>query len=396
MTTGAPPSTTDPGPDGLPDAPAYDVGGLAAVLPSVARSLGVSGLVPESEAPAAWLELPPAHRAVVVLLDGLGDELLRRRGGHAPFLRGLLRTGRRLQAGFPSTTATAMATFGTGLPPGAHGLVGYEVLVPGEDRTFNELNWEQGPDPRIWQPHATVFERAQARGVEVTRIGPGFFDGSGLTESALRGGTFRAARTLADRVDAALAASRSAPRALTYLYWGDIDKLGHEHGCASWQWGRELENVDAELRRLHAGLPPGTALYVTADHGMIDAPLEERLDVARVPELAAGVRHVAGEPRSLQLHVEPGALDDVLATWRAVLGARAHVVSRDEAGAAGWFGPLADDVAPRIGDVVVAMRGTFAVVDSRIHRQELRSLLGVHGSLTDDEVAVPLLVAEPR
>ena len=98
---------------------------------------------------------------MVVLVDGLGYDLLRQRSGHAPFLRSLLPAARRLAAGFPSTTATSMGTFGTGLPPGAHGLVGYEVLVPGEDRLLNELSWENGPDPRRWQPQPTVFEQAR-------------------------------------------------------------------------------------------------------------------------------------------------------------------------------------------------------------------------------------------
>ncbi|MDO5710383.1 MAG: alkaline phosphatase family protein, partial [Micrococcales bacterium] len=87
--------------------------------------------------------------------------------GHAPFLRRLAAQGHRLTCGFPSTTATSMGTFGTGLPPGAHGLVGYEVLDPPRDLTFNELSWENGPDPRLWQPATTVFERAVAAGVSV-------------------------------------------------------------------------------------------------------------------------------------------------------------------------------------------------------------------------------------
>ena len=65
-----------------------------------------------------------------------------------------------MASGFPSTTATSMGTFGTGLAAGAHGLLGYEVLVPGADRLLNELSWEDGPDPRTWQPHPTVFEAA--------------------------------------------------------------------------------------------------------------------------------------------------------------------------------------------------------------------------------------------
>jgi hypothetical protein len=152
--------------------PTYDASGLAGVLPAVVRSLGVAEPRGEADGPRDLLDLLPARRSIVVLIDGLGYDLLRQRGGHAPFLRGLLPSAYRLCAGFPSTTATSMGTFGTGLPPGAHGLVGYEVLVPGEDRLLNELSWDNGPDPRLWQPIQTVFERAVANGVPVTRIGP--------------------------------------------------------------------------------------------------------------------------------------------------------------------------------------------------------------------------------
>ncbi len=370
----------------LPVAPDPSDLGLADVLPSVATSLGVPGLSREPQYP-----LPPARRAVVVLLDGLGYELVRRRGGHAPWLRSTLPAAYRVPCGFPSTTATSMGSFGTGLRPGAHGLLGYEVLVPGADRLLNELSWENGPDPERWQPEQTVFERAVADGVAVTRVGPGFFAGSGLTRAALRGGGFMAADSLAGRVDAALAAVAASSRALVYLYWGDLDKVGHVHGCTSWEWGDELEGVDRELARLADRLPADTSMTVTADHGMVDSPHALRLDVAHDPMLAAGVRHVGGEPRAPQLYVEPGARDDVLATWTELLSERAWVRTRDEVVALGWFGPVAPRNLARIGDVVVAMRDTFAVVDSRRARPELLALLGLHGSLSDDEMAVPVV-----
>ncbi|EKA62068.1 type I phosphodiesterase/nucleotide pyrophosphatase [Janibacter hoylei PVAS-1] len=367
---------------------------LDRVLPAVATSLGVPGLTKGGDRP-----LRPARRAVVVLVDGLGAQLLARRGGHAPFLRQLLQdadAARTIDCGFPSTTATSMGTFGTGTLAGAHGLVGYEAYDPDTDSVFNELSWEDGPAPRRWQPAPTVFEAAVEAGVGVTRIGPGFFDGSGLTEAALRGGSFVAASSLAQRVDATLRAVRAQPRGLVYLYWGDIDKVGHVHGCDSHEWVAELESVDAELARLASSLPRDTALHITADHGMVDVPLEARPDIATDAHLDAGVRHVSGEPRCVQLHVRPGARDDVVDTWRARLGEDALVVTTEEAIEAGWFGTVSASVRPRIGDVIAAMTGPVAVVDSRRHRPELRSLLGVHGSITPDEVAVPWLVLSPQ
>jgi Type I phosphodiesterase / nucleotide pyrophosphatase len=379
--------------------PAYDASGLAGVLPAVVRSLGVRE--PEDDRGPTGslrnlLDLAPARRSVVVLVDGLGHDLLRQRSGHAPFLRRLLPSAYRLCAGFPSTTATSMGTFGTGLPPGAHGLVGCEVLVPGEDRLVNELSWENGPDPLVWQPCQTVFERAAAEGLAVTRVGPGFFDGSGLTNAALRGGAFKAAHSLDDRVDSALAAVRASKRALVYLYWGELDKVGHVHGCQSWEWGDELERIDRAIARLVAGVPSDTSVHITADHGMVDAPHALRIDLAHDAELAGGVRHVGGEPRSLQLYCEPGAVDDVLATWLARLDERAWVLSRAEALGHGLFGAVSESVLPRIGDIIVAMRENFAIVDSRTARPKLLALLGLHGSLTPEEMAVPLIEAPAR
>jgi len=369
---------------------------LADVLPSVARSLGVPWGGAAGEAPERpGFDLPPTRRAVTVLVDGLGHDLLVRRAGHAPWLRAHLATTRRVTSGFPSTTATSMGTFGTGLAAGAHGLLGYEVLVPGADRLLNELSWEDGPDPFAWQPHETVFEAVARAGVEVVRTGPAFFDGSGLTNAAIRGGRFVAAGTLTQRVDATLAAVRSAPRALVHLYWGELDKVGHVEGCDSWQWGDELESIDRELARLATSLPADCSLTVTADHGMVDSPHELRLDVAHEPLLAAGVRHVTAEARAPQLYVEPGARGDVHAAWSELLADRADVLTRDDAVAAGWFGAVAPDNLARIGDVVVAMRGRFAVVDSRRARAELLALRGLHGSLSDDEVAVPVVHVPP-
>jgi hypothetical protein len=80
-----------------------------------------------------------------------------------------------------------------------------------------------------------------------------------------------------------------------------------------------------------------------------------------------------------------------MATYRERLGVDALVLSREQAVELGWFGPVEDRVAPRLGDVVVASLGPIALVASRRYPQEA-GLIGLHGSLTDDEMAIPLLI----
>jgi len=372
--------------------PSYDAGGLAGVLPRVVASLGGPELGPA----AAQAPLPPASRAVVVLVDGLGARQLQARSGHAPFLRGAMAaqdaaTPGVLTAGFPSTTATSMGTFGTGLPPGTHGLAGYQVRVPGTGRLFNELDWIDGPDPLRWQPHPTVFERAVAAGIPVTSVGKGRFEDSGLTLSALRGASYAAARDLPSAVDAAAAASRATERSLVYLYWGDVDRAGHQHGCESWQWGEAVEHLDTELRRLRALLPDDASLTITADHGMIDIPDAAKTDVAGDPELRDGVELVGGELRGPQLYCRPGAASDVLATWRERLGDDGWVMTRDEVVAAGLLGDVAPAVLPRFGDVFVAVRSAIGFTDTRVMNARVVALIGQHGSLTDAEQQIPFI-----
>lgn len=373
-----------------PEAPAS----LTEVMPAVAQVLGVRFERPGQQDPAGALQLPPARAVVVILVDGLGDLLLSERAGHAPFLRSLRRlpSSAALGVGFPATTVASLGSLGTGLPPGGHGLVALDVLDPARDRMFNELAWDEKVDPRSWQPQDTVFERVAASGLGVVRVGPGHFDGSGLTQAVQRGGRFVAAGTLAARADVVLAAIDSGTVSLAYLYWGELDKAGHERGCSSWQWANELESVDRTVQRLAESLPQDVLLVVTADHGMVDVPFAARLDVAHEPDLAAGVRHVGGEPRALHLYCEPGAAGDVQAAWSERLGAVMEVTSRGQAVAEGWFGAVRERVLPRIGDVVTAATGPVAVVDSRTARAESLRLLGLHGSRTDAERLVPLLV----
>jgi hypothetical protein len=228
----------------------------------------------------------------------------------------------------------------------------------------------------------------------VVRVGPAYFDGSGLTVAALRGGRFIAAESLDARVDATVAAVRSTREAgcVVYLYWGDVDKIGHVHGCASFEWGQALAAVDGAVRALVGRLRADTLVVVTADHGMVDIGFERRIDLAHDGELAAGIRHVGGEARAVQLYCRPGAAADVIATWRGRFGDQVSVLARADAVAAGWFGPVSARVLPRIGDVVTAMRGELAVVDSRTARPESLRLIGLHGARTPEETLVPLLV----
>jgi Type I phosphodiesterase / nucleotide pyrophosphatase len=363
--------------------PSYGEGTLADLASSL---LGSLGLAREHNV----LGLPETTRACLLIVDGLGWELLRDHPAAAPFLNELTMSGYPLTAGFPSTTATSLTSLGTGRPPGSHGMLGYQVAVPGTGRLLNALHWDDRVDPTAWQPGATIYERAEAAEVGAYWVGPGRFAHSGLTRAAMRGARYRPAGSLGALVSQAAIALREPEPVLVSVYVGTLDQTGHLYGCASDAWYYQLGHVDKLAEQLTSALPNGTMLYVTADHGMVDVSPANRIDVDSVADLRKGVALLGGEPRARHVYTEPGAAGDVLAAWRETLGERAWVVSRDEAISSGWFGPVDPAMADRIGDVVAAAAGGNAIVATQAEPLE-SSLVGMHGSLTTAEQLVPLL-----
>jgi hypothetical protein len=374
--------------------PEYGTATLADVLPGVAAALDVP--VQRGDLPADPLGLTSAlggaRRVAVLLVDGLGADLLRAHPDLAPTLAALASPVGDLQAPCPSTTPVSLATLATGLPPGSHGILGFVTAVPGEDRTLNHVQWADDPDPDTWQARRTVFEQADDAGVAVTAVGPYVYAGSGLTRAVYRGAAYPGAVGHGDLAAQIVDALEAAPRSLVYGYLAELDLTGHVRGIDSAAWRVQLALIDRVVEQVVDGLPDDAALLVTADHRMLDVPADTRLDLDDRPDLADGVRLLAGEPRARYVHTEPGAAADVLARWREELGSRAWVAGREEAVASGIFGPVDEGLAARIGDVVALARGTWALTASRRDPGPSR-LAAYHGSLTQTELAIPLLAA---
>ncbi len=374
-----------PEPRHPPTVPSYGAATLADLTSSILASLD-----PEAPESQNVLGLTPAQRACLLIVDGLGWELLRAHPAVAPFLSELALNSRPITAGFPATTVTSLGSICTGRPPGQHGLLGYQVLIPGENRLLNGLRWDSRVDPRQWQPLPTIYERATAAGIAAVHVAQGSFRGSGLTVATMRGADFWSADSMGALAAQGAAAIWENGRALVSVYHGDLDNTGHVFGVGSDAWYNQLAHVDKLAEQLAGALPSGTCLYVTADHGMVDVGPDDKFDVDATPELRAGVALLGGEPRARHLYARRGAGADVLATWRGALGDRAWVLSREEAIKEGWFGPVDAGMADRIGDVVVAPAGSFAIVATKAEPRE-SALFGMHGSLTAAEQFVPAL-----
>lgn len=371
--------------------------GLYDVLPSLLGAVGVPGH-------ADTIGFGPCRNAVALLVDGLGWTLLDEYAADAPFLASLA-TEPPGTAGFPSTTVTSLTSLGTGRCAGEHGIVGYSFAEP-DGGLLHPLSWSTHGTPedaagqrrsllQQWPPEQaqsqdTVLERAAAAGVDVRIAVPAEFSGTGLTRAAFRGAEFRGVRAMGDLAAELLAAAEAASPTLCYGYHGQLDMLGHLHGPGALPWRMQLAQIDRLVAAIAERLPADALLTVVADHGMVEVDPETAWDADTDPALSEGVRALGGEVRARHVYTEPGAQNDVRAAWQETLGPSTAVLTRQQAIDEGWFGPtVTDDVRWRIGDVLAVLRDS-GVVRSVAEPGESR-LRGHHGSLTADEVLIPLL-----
>jgi len=353
---------------------------LTGVVPGLLAHLYGQASLPD------WMPATAAGAAQIVLLvlDGLGWEQLAARRALAPTLAE--GTGRSITSVAPSTTAAALTSLVTGRHPCDHGVVGYRVAY--DDEILNVLQWTLGGvDARVRVPARTfqplpLFPGAPGPVPVVTR---GDYGSTGFSAAHLGDAVLHGWHTPAGLLTGVRALLGAGER-FVYAYYEGIDKVAHARGLGA-SYDDELRYVDRMVGDVLGVLPPGAALVVTADHGQIEVGGAVEVLGADVMD---GVRLISGEGRFRWLHARPGAAADVAAAARDAFGDVAWVRTKDEMVEEGWLGGVPSaTVSSRLGDVVLAPFTPTAFLDPA-DTGELR-LLARHGSLTPEEMLIPLL-----
>jgi len=340
------------------------------------------------------LELAPVKKAAVLVVDGLGAGNLRGRMGHARFITtAWAKRGLTADSGFPSTTASALTSLTTGVGAGEHGIVGYTIREPRSGAMVNHLKpWPPGCEPSEWQRSETLFETALHSGIRSLALGEHRFQGSDFTEATWRGAEFVGTSSLKEQGERVREFFDRHERALAYLYWPALDRTGHSSGVSSDAWIHRLEELDSELKSLASVFGPDEGFIVTSDHGMMDVPPEHKLILSEGSPLLAGVVGWAGEPRAPQLYYDSEKSARAGAElWRESLGSSARVMTRAEVIEGQWMGPIDPEVAPRLGDVIIACIDSLVIYRESVSSPTSMAMVGQHGSLTTLEREIPII-----
>lgn len=386
--------------------PAYPGGCVANVVPSVLNAFGVSasGLLPPIDTSFLDPAIIDGPRVVVLLVvDGYGALAHARHGALLDRVGGEPFQASTITSVFPSSTAAALTSLQTGVGPGRHGMAGYTLYLPALRRVVNMVRFQPVDggqfdagafDPASFMPAPTIYDILRGHGIDGVVVSHREYASSPLTKAHSGVTPYAGHRTLGEMAGLLLREIEKPGRRFVFGYWAGVDMLGHTHGPASDVANVEMDTLAYTVRR-HVLEPlalqgDDVAVILTADHGLTDIPEAAATTLNDLNALTgAWPRPATGERRAVGLTLsEPAARLRLL----DALGERAVILDARDAVSAGIYGPPEHhpDLQERIGDTLLLARGpaSFPFQSSRV---PAAPSLGAHGSLTPEEMLVPLL-----
>lgn len=354
-----------------------------------------------------------ADRVILLVIDALGWNLYQQQVDWLKQLLGDPVFENRLLSTFPSTTAVATTSLRTGLTPAQHGMLGYrmflrELGVAGQMIEFSPA-YNRQPDDLVragLKPELFVKEQALTQTLAENGIPTFTFKEQNIIHSSLSKihdqGVLESKGfvTFADmcvQIKQLLEKKANEPMYL-YAYWPAIDTLSHIHGWTHESIGAEFRTIFRQL--LHELIEPlspearhHTQLWITADHGQMIVDPMQQIDLMAHAQLQNKlIMPPVGDTRLAYLYAKQGEVETAVHYINHQLGDSLFAISTTEAIHSGLFGqaPFHPAFRDRVGDIVVLAK-EGATMFSSFESKTAWNVKGWHGSLTKDEMQVPLV-----
>lgn len=366
--------------DGIGNGPDYAGRGLLNLVAEVEARL--TGTAPTQRlAPDLASTIPEASSIILVLFDGLGDAQLAHPGA------GVFRDARQgaLDAPFPTTTTVSMSTIVTGTSPSTHGVIAHLSWFPELGRVVNTLKWVDltgapvdYPTNRLL-PSPNLWERLAERGIRTVTVQPAGFAATPLTSALYRGTEFVGAES-SDQFVARTVEAAASSRTLVFTYVPQVDFAAHVFGQEAPEYDEALATVAGIWSGIADRLPAGAAMIGTADHGVPGIPEEGKI---LIRNQIYRPLDFWGDPRAVMVRGSQRLIGRLAAETQAVLVKPEQFVP--------WLGPgpRHKELDRRLPDAVLLAPPGKVILPPGFDKR----LVGYHGGLSPEEVAVPLLVA---
>lgn len=383
----------------LPD---YSGGGITNLMSSLCRALGGGDTGYPELRGLDGKRVAAARNVLLLVIDGLGYEQLQKmlpQGNMADHCAGAITSV------CPSTTASAIPTFLTGLAPQQHGITGWFTYFAELGAVLSVLPYRTRVgsmpiDAALVSPADLCGAKPFLGKLPLTAesVMPDWIAGSAFNRAFCAGCGVRVYKNLAGFFKCILQATKHREqRKFVYAYWPGFDAIAHQHGVDSQLALAHMQDIDRRIGGLLDSLRGSDSLLLlTADHGFIDTRPETTVLLSQHPQLQDMLMApLCGEPRLAYCYVHPANhraferyVSEHLSDWVDLYPSRQLVED-------GWFGLGKEhpQLQHRIGHYALLAKGDSKIVGQMPGEEPLRQV-GVHGGLSREEMLVPLVVME--
>ncbi|MDK2886644.1 MAG: hypothetical protein PWP54_1207 [Thermosipho sp. (in: thermotogales)] len=341
-------------------------------------------------------ELEGAEKVIVIIIDSLGYNKFVKLNKKINFEKFM-----RLSSVFPTTTVSAITSLMTGLTPQEHGLLGYIQFLREIGTILNMIDFSYPGMSNV--SYDTLIKRKIKRlpnvFQDIKKEGnyAGILTGSNIANSGLsfliqKDASVLTYYTLGDMFALIEKQLQSEFKGVLFVYYGMLDGLGHKKGPNSYSYEKEAEYLLKELKNLvERHKSKNTRVFITADHGMVQTPRDNNIYLG--DELRKFLRlPPTGEMRMMYFYLKAGKKNLFKEYLNEKFEGRFEIYDSKDILSDGYFGigKLHPETLNRIGDLVLITKGNFAFTYQYTGGED--KLQGMHGSLTDDELYVPLII----
>lgn len=306
---------------------------------------------------------------------------------------------------FPSTTAAALTSLYTAVPPSVHGMVGFRLflkefglianmikLSPVGFRERDKLK-EVGFNPKGFLPVKTIFDILRKNEVKSFAFTRMHYYKSGLSTLMLKGAEILPYVNIVDLlVNVRKVVKETKGKMFITAYVDDFDTTAHYYGIKSEE---EKTNIfvffsilqDIFLKEKY----DNTLILLTSDHGQIPSPPASKVDIRKHRWLSKNlIMPPTGEFRASYLYLKHGCKEECLEELSKRFSNRFIILKREEAIKLNLFGDrkMKPKNKERLGDVILISKGKNYL----FYPYSKFDLKARHGGLNKNEMLVPLLV----
>lgn len=331
---------------------------------------------------------------IFVILDGLGERLLRRLYPDSWLTSHIRDT---VTAVFPSTTTAAITTYHNGYAPIEHGWLGWTLYFKETDRYINPLPnidaitgkkiESTEVDSRAYITYPTIFEQLKEANPE---LGLYYISQPKIVEGKSGPQTNVGVDTFAAATQAVWSLTATPGRKYVYLYWPSPDMEMHRYGTSVrpvldlvHSLSRDLEDL---AQRLNAY---SHTMIISADHGHLDQreifKLSDYPDILECCEINPFM-----EPRAISFHIKPTHLGKFPSVFNRYFKDDYLLLNKKEFLSGGYLGegvphPKVDDF---VGDfIAIGISNRYLHIGASYY--EMKSH---HAGMTEDEMMVAVML----